>query len=133
MKYLLDTNVCIRLLKGSSSSISNRIKSIDNDQIIVPSIVRFELYYGAFKSNRQEATLNTLQSFFDCFKSLPFDDDTSKICGKIRATLDRKGTPIGPYDLIIASMAIQHDLILITHNTKEFSRIEGLKFDDWEV
>lgn len=133
MKYLLDTNVCIRILKGSSPEIYQRISNIENSCIVIPSIVRFELFYGAFKSLYSEKTLNTLKAFLGFFDTVSFDNKAAMICGRIRTDLEKIGRPIGPYDLLIASTAMANNLILVTHNVKEFSRVKGLLFEDWEV
>ena len=133
MKYLLDTNICIRILKGNSESIHDHIGKLKNKDICIPAIVRYELLYGAYKSNQPEKTAGILDSFLSHFPSAMFDDNTARVCGEIRALLDKKGTPIGPDDLIIAATALSRNLILVTHNTKEFSRIKGLKLEDWET
>ncbi|MFZ2959760.1 MAG: type II toxin-antitoxin system VapC family toxin [Candidatus Ozemobacteraceae bacterium] len=133
MKYLLDTNVCIRLLKGLPESVLQRFDEIQNQDIVIPSIVRFELYYGACKSARKDHTMRVLNDFLSRYKTLPFDDLASVCCGEIRADLDKQGAPIGPYDLIIASIALSRDLTLVTHNIKEFSRVPNLNFEDWEL
>ena len=132
MKYLIDTNVCIHLLRGSSTILREKILEIDDEDICIPSIVRFELYYGAHKSARQQKALSALNSFLSRFQSAQVDDDVAEQCGRIRFELDTKGTPIGPYDLIIAGTALTRKLILVTHNTKEFSRIKHLSLEDWE-
>ncbi|MBI5323707.1 MAG: type II toxin-antitoxin system VapC family toxin [Ignavibacteriae bacterium] len=131
MKYVFDTNICIRILKGDNTNIFNKISTIDIDSIAIPSVVRYELYYGAYKSRNQESTLTKLSQFITSFADIPFDYKSSEICGRIRAELEKKGTPIRPYDLMIASIAISHNLILITNNTREFSRINNLKIEDW--
>jgi tRNA(fMet)-specific endonuclease VapC len=132
MKYLLDTNACIRILKGNSERLHTRIKSVKTKDICIPSIVRYELLYGAYKSNQPEKTKSDLLNFLCHFPSISFDDKAAEICGKIRADLDRKGTPIGPYDLMIAAISLSSDLILVTHNTREFQRIDSLELEDWE-
>ena len=133
MKYLLDTNVCIHLLRGSSIILREKILKVDDEDICFPSIVRFELYYGAYKSAGQQKVLSALNSFLSRFKSAQVDDDIAEQCGRIRFELDMKGTPIGPYDLIIAGTALSRKLILVTHNTREFSRINHLNLEDWEL
>ena len=95
-------------------------------------IVKAELIYGAYRSARREANLALLARFFSQFVSLPFDDASAEIYGRIRAELVRAGTPIGPNDLMIAAIALAHDAILVTHNVREFGRVEGLRFEDWE-
>lgn len=132
MKYLLDTNVCIKYLNGQSDKIVRKLSALHPEDVVICSIVRAELYAGAYKSSSFQKTHKRLRSFIDIFPSLPFDDAASEIYGRIRAGLEKIGKPIGPYDMQIASIAIQHKLIMVTHNKKEFSRIKGLKLEDWE-
>jgi len=132
MKYLLDTNVCIKILKGNSEKISNKIASIDNKNVVIPSIVRFELFYGAYKSSKKEETLSILRNFLNCFEDACFDETISDLCGRLRAELEFAGKPIGPYDLQIGAVALANNYLLVTHNTKELSRIVNLKIEDWE-
>ena len=133
MIYLLDTNVCARYLNGKSLAIRQRLRSTNIADIAVCSVVKGELFYGAMKSNNLEKTLDRQQEFLKLFVSLPFDDDASFIYGRIRAELSAKGIIIGANDLQIAAIAMVNNLILVTHNVREFSRVNGLRFDDWEV
>lgn len=132
MSYLLDTNACIKYLNSSSNPIVEKMASLSPDEIFLCDVVKFELYYGAYRSARQEKNLETLAVCFDEFVSLPFDGESAKICGYVRDRLNKIGTPIGVYDLQIASISLANDLILVTHNIAEFSRVEGLKYEDWE-
>jgi tRNA(fMet)-specific endonuclease VapC len=132
MKYLLDTNVCVQFLSGRVPHLSKRLAATSAQDKIVCAIVRTELYYGAYKSQRQASSLATINAFLAHLPTLPFDDAAAQICGEIRADLARKGTPIGPYDLQIAAIALAHNLTLVTHNTREFSRVPNLLLDDWE-
>ena len=133
MLYLPDTNVWINHLNPAPSIVKTRLSAHPPSQIALCDVVKAELYYGAFKSTRQDANLSILDTLFSGFMSFSFDDKAARIVGDIRAALARKGTPIGPYDLQIAAIALAHDCILITHNTGEFSRIAGLKLEDWEA
>ena len=133
MLYLLDTNVCVMYINGRSESVRDRILSTPTDEMAVCSIVKAELFYGAMRSNNSTRTLERQQSFLNRFTSLPFDDEAALIFGQIRAQLNRRGTPIGAYDLQIAAIALAHNLTLITHNTAEFSRVDSLQLEDWEV
>ncbi|MBE9232112.1 type II toxin-antitoxin system VapC family toxin [Cuspidothrix issatschenkoi LEGE 03284] len=133
MIYLLDTNVCARYLNGKSLAIRQRLRSTNLADIAVCSVVKGELFYGAMKSNNLEKTLDRQQEFLKLFVSLPFDDDASLIYGRIRAELSAKGIIIGANDLQIAAIAMVNNLILVTHNVREFSRVNGLRFEDWEV
>ena len=133
MLYLLDTNVCVMYINGRSESVRDRILSTSTDEMAVCSIVKAELFYGAMRSNNSTRTLERQQGFLNRFTSLPFDDEAALIFGQIRAQLGRRGTPIGAYDLQIAAIALAHNLMLITHNTAEFSRVNDLQIEDWEV
>ncbi|MCE5229911.1 type II toxin-antitoxin system VapC family toxin [bacterium] len=130
--FLLDTNACIRLLNRSSSKLVSRIRSEDPAEIFLSSVTKAELIYGARHSSRVTENLKLLDRFFAPYISMPFDDSCAEVYAAIRAELASKGKPIGPYDLQIAAIARTHELILITHNTKEFSRVAGLRIDDWE-
>ncbi len=133
MKYTLGTNVCIRLLKGDFPGMLKHIEKIKNDDVYISAVVRFELYYGACKSSRVEENLKKLNKFFENYDLLPVDQKTADKAGIIRAELEKKGNPIGPYDLLIGATALVNDCILVTHNTREFSRISKLKIEDWEI
>lgn len=132
MRYLLDTNVCVRYINGKSLAIREHLRTTNIADIAVCSVVKGELFYGAIKSNNPERTLARQQEFLKLFISLPFDDSAALIYGRIRAELSANGTPIGPNDFQIAAIAIANNLILITHNTKEFNRVNGLQIEDWE-
>lgn len=133
MSYVLDTNTCIRYLNRSSISIYNRLDSLSPEEVFLSDIVKFELYYGAYRSSRQQENLETLRVFFSELVSLPFDGQAAAICGYIRSKLAEQGTLIGAYDMQIAAIALANDLILVTHNVAEFNRVEGLKIEDWEA
>jgi tRNA(fMet)-specific endonuclease VapC len=133
MIYLLDTNVCVQYLNGRSEAIRERIQQTDADDIAVCSIVKAELFYGAQRSQHPERTLARQQQFLNLFLSLPFDDEAAMIYGRIRANLAAQGTPIGSNDVQIAAIALANDLTLVTHNTGEFSRVSGLRLEDWEL
>ena len=132
MRYLLDTNVCARYLNGRSLLIRERLQSTNVEEIAVCSVVKAELFYGAMRSNNPTRTLARQQEFLKLFVSLPFDDSTALVYGRIRAELLASGTPIGPNDFQIAAIALTHNLTLVTHNTREFSRVSGLAIEDWE-
>ena len=130
--YLLDTNASIRVLNGSSGPLIARLRSHAPSEIRLSSITRAELLYGARRSARVAQNLRLLAAFFAPLVSLPFDDECAEEYGALRASLAATGRPIGPNDLLIASTAVAHDLTLVTHNLREFSRIAGLKIKDWE-
>lgn len=131
MIYLPDTKVWIRHLDYRPSNAKERLAACDPDDVVMCDVVKAELYFGAFKSARPAQNLVVLQSLFDSFKSLPFDGEAARVFGKLRSDLAQLGTPIGPLDLQIASIALVHGLILVTNNTQEFARINGLRYQDW--
>lgn len=133
LEFLLDTNACINYLNFPGSKISQKIMATPVNKIAVCSIVKAELFYGSKKSKNPILNLAKQMKFLNQFQSLPFDDSAALIYGEIRAELTGKGTPIGPYDLQIAAIALANDLTLVTHNTKEFGRIKNLKIEDWEI
>jgi tRNA(fMet)-specific endonuclease VapC len=98
MKYLLDTNACIRYLNGRSGSLRRQISAKNPDDIVLCSVVKAELFYGARKSQRPQRSLEKQHQFVNHFVSLPFDDEATEVYGQIRAELERAGTPIGPND-----------------------------------
>jgi len=133
MIYLLDTNVCIRYLNRRSESVRRRMESLHPKNIVLCSVVKAELFYGAMKSANPVRNIQNQKKFTDRFVSLPFDDDAAEIYGRIRSELEKSGTPIGPNDLMIAAVALNHNVTLVTHNTREFGRVKELKMTDWEV
>jgi tRNA(fMet)-specific endonuclease VapC len=133
LTYLLDTNACIRFLNERHSPVSRRISRTPPADIFLCTIVQIELYYGAYKSLQRQQNLAILERLFNQFTILPFDSRAAQIAGLIRAQLAALGAPIGPYDLQIAAIALANNLILVTHNTREFSRVDGLRFEDWEL
>ncbi len=132
-EYLLDTNVCINYLNYPNSKVAAAIRSTPSAKIAVCSIVKAELFFGSRKSKNPTLNLARQMTFLDNFASFPFDDDAADHYATIRATLGAKGLLIGPYDLQIAAIALANDLTLVTHNTSEFSRVSGLKIEDWEI
>jgi tRNA(fMet)-specific endonuclease VapC len=132
MKYLLDTNTCIVYLRGKNLGLNKKMEETLISDIAVCSVVKAELFYGSMKSANPERSYALQQEFLSQFVSLTFDDGSANVFGIIRAQLEKQGTPIGAYDLQIAAIAIVNDLTLLTHNTREFSRVSNLKFEDWE-
>lgn len=131
--FLLDTNLCVQILKNRSAHIQHQFLQHSPEEIALCSIVKAELLYGARHSKRVEANLQLLQIFFKPLQSLPFDDRCADEAGQIRADLAAQGKPIGPNDLLIAAISRAHDAVLVTHNTKEFSRVTNLRLVDWEM
>lgn len=133
MKYLLDTNTCIRFINGRAPNIRTHLLAVGDQAIAMSAIVKAEMYAGSAKSQTPVRSRATQDEFFRRFVSLPFGDATAQIYGDIRAHLEKQGTPIGGNDLLIAATALTYDLILVTHNTREFGRIPNLKLEDWEI
>ena len=133
MTYLLDTNACVRILTNSHLKVSQKYSALGSANVAICSVVKAELYYGAYKSQRRSTNLVSVTQFWDPLVSLPFDDRAADVYGQIRAQLESQGRPIGPNDLMIAAIARANNLTLVTHNTREFSRVVGLQFEDWEI
>ncbi|GMQ79187.1 MAG: type II toxin-antitoxin system VapC family toxin [Anaerolineae bacterium] len=130
--YLLDTNACNRILNNSSSALVTRLRQHRPDEIALCSVVKAELLYGAQRSSRIAENLRVLDRFFEPFYSFPFDDNCMQAFSRIRTDLERTGTPIGPYDLLIAATAVAGGRTLVTANTREFSHVAGLTIENWE-
>lgn len=130
--YALDTNACIHLLNGSSTSLRERLAARSPGQIRIFSIVRAELLQGARLSSRVAENLRLVARFLQPFVSVAFDDDCAEKYAEVRSELRREGRMIGPNDLLIAASALTHNLTLVTHNVEEFSRVSGLLIEDWE-
>ncbi len=123
---LLDTNVWIALARGEAAVI-NRVHQLDATKVVSCTIVRAELLYGARKSQRVYENLEGMTDLLAPFQSLPFDDRAAEHYGILRAVLERAGTPIGANDMLIAAIALAHDAVVVTANTREFDRVPGLK------
>ena len=130
MTYLLDANAVIVLLNDPNSSIAHRVRRHKPQDVGISAIVGHELYYGAFKSQRAARNVALVDAVQ--FEVVEFDHRDARDAGEIRALLGARGTPIGPYDLLIAGQARARELILVTHNTVEFGRVPGLRTEDWE-
>jgi tRNA(fMet)-specific endonuclease VapC len=131
MRYLLDANVIIDLLNNADSKLAKRVRRESPTDIAISAIVSHELFYGAYKSGRQVQNLGRIDALQ--FAVLEFDKEDSRQSGSVRALLVSRGTPIGPYDVLIAGQALARNMILITRNLDEFSRVPGLRAEDWSV
>jgi tRNA(fMet)-specific endonuclease VapC len=131
MMYLPDTNAWIAYVNPGASAVKARFRAHLPTDILFCSVVKAELLYGAYRSSRQADNLRLLALLFQQFESLPFDDAAAEAYAQIRADLAAQGTPIGPNDLMIAAIALANNLILVTHNTREFARVAGLPLEDW--
>jgi tRNA(fMet)-specific endonuclease VapC len=133
VSHLLDTNVCIRLINRSPGVIADRLRAHGPQDVRVSVITKAELFYGARHSKRVRENVRLVTSFCEPFQCLPFDDICAEHYGSIRADLVSRGENVPPMDLLIAATARAHDLILVTHNLRDFAPIVGLRLEDWEV
>ena len=131
MRYLLDTNAAVALLRDRDSNPARRVRREQPRDVAISAIVAHELYYGAFKSRRAPENLAVVDAIE--FEVIEFDKEDARQAGKIRALLAVRGSAIGPYDVLIAGQALARNLILVTHNTGEFRRVPGLGIEDWEA
>lgn len=130
MKYLLDTNMCIYAQK-KNQGVLDKIREYFQDGLAISTITLAELEYGVQASAAPEKNTIALMKFLSIVDILPFDSSAAEEYGKICADLRKKGTPIGTMDMLIAAHARAENLIVVTHNTREFKRVEGLLLDDW--
>jgi len=131
MVHLLDTSICIYFLNRTSARIISQFKRFPPSQIKLPSITVAELFYGAEKSKAKKKNWAIVENFVSTFEIVPFDEKSCKIYAGIRASLEKSGVPIGPMDLLIASISLANNSILVSNNIKEFRRIKGLKLENW--
>ena len=131
MAWLLDTNAVIALVTGRSESLRRRVEASAPGTLSTSAIVAHELYSGAYRSRKIEFNLETLRLLFADLVILDLDREDARTAGEIRATLARQGTPIGPYDVLIAGQARARGLTLVTNNISEFQRVPGLALEDW--
>ena len=128
--YVLDTNTLICFFKGLGV-VSKRLLAVSPKQICIPSIVLYELEMGIARSTSPKKRRKQLEDFTSLVKVLPFGTEEARSAASIRVDLEKKGQPIGPYDILIAAVALTSQSILVTRNTSEFSRIKGLRLENW--
>ncbi|MBW9064640.1 type II toxin-antitoxin system VapC family toxin [Rhizobium herbae] len=131
ISHLLDTNAVIALIGRKSDALISRVLQSPQGSIGLPSVVAYELYFGAQKSAKVQHNLETLRLLMADFPIADFDQNDAFVAGEIRAALAAKGTPIGPYDVLIAGQAKARRLTLVTNNVGEFHRVENLRLEDW--
>jgi tRNA(fMet)-specific endonuclease VapC len=129
LHYLLDTNALITLLRGRSDPLIRRVRDHEPAAVGISSIAMHELYYGAFRSQRPEHNLEQVDGLL--LEIIDFDREDARESGAVRAELAARGTPIGPFDVLMAGQARGRGLTLVTANTREFLRINGLNVEDW--
>ncbi len=133
MRYLLDTNVCVDYLTGRFPEVGRRVLAVSPSDLAVSVIAVAELRYGADKSARPAANLRLLDLFLADVPTLEFDLLAASEYGTLRATLERAGAPIGPNDMLIAAQALARDVVIVTDNVSELSRIDGLSVENWRL
>ncbi len=131
MNYLLDTNICIYLIKRKPPEVIQRLQQLQPGSVFISSVTTSELYYGAQKSQRVQTNLEALNNFLLPFRIVDYDESASFLYGELRADLEKRGQPIGPLDMMIAVHALSLDVPLVTNNTKEFGRVQGLRLENW--
>ncbi len=131
MKYLLDTDICIYLINHRPAKVEQRFRKHDPKEIALSSISLFELETGVLKSQRIDQNKKALAAFSRSLALLDFTPEAAWHAANIRASLEKKGTPIGSYDVLIAGLALAENLSVVTNNIREFSRVDGLRFENW--
>ena len=132
--YLLDTNACIALINGTEINVRRRFqRAVARESVILlSSIVAFELWYGVAKSKRKDSNTHRLETFLGGpLEWALFDEDDARAAGTVRAELETVGRPVGAYDVLLAGQARRRGATLVTSNTKEFGRVQGLKWENW--
>ena len=133
LKYMHDTNICIYAIKNKPIEVIKNFLEHDPNEICISSITYAELMHGVEKSQLADRNRAAIMFFISTIDILDFDVYAADVYGKIRADLERKGTPIGPLDMLIAAHAKAEKLIIVTNNTREFLRVDGLEVEDWTI
>lgn len=131
MKYMLDTNFCIYAIKNKPESVIRKVLAHNPEDLCISVITYAELMHGVEKSQAVEKNRIAMSLFLSAITVLAFNSRAAEVYGEIRAELEKKGTPIGPMDLLIAGHAKSQNLVLVTNNTREFARVTGLQIEDW--
>lgn len=131
MRYMLDTNIVAYAKNNRPEAVMDQLRKYDLDELCISVITLAELEYGVFNSSNPDRNQLALTLFLAGIEIVLFDDDAAVEYGRIRADLKRRGTPIGANDLLIAAHAKSRGLVLVTNNTREFERVEGLELEDW--
>lgn len=131
IRYMLDTDICIALIKNRPEAMRSRLSRLSPEEVGISGIVAAELWFGVEHSQKKKQNTAALKDFLEYVSLLDWPCEASKTYGQIRAGIQKKGTPIGAMDLLIASHALFLDAVLVTNNTKEFERIPDLKIENW--
>lgn len=131
MPYLLDTNICVYIIRGRHKGVIERFRHHPLTDLMLSSVTTAELYCGIEKSGHREHNLEVLERFLLPLTVQPFDHDVSKVYGKLMAGLEQSGTPIGPLDTLIAAHALALDATLVTNTTREFEKVPNLRLENW--
>jgi tRNA(fMet)-specific endonuclease VapC len=130
LQYLLDTDTCVDLLRGARTVVE-KLETLTPDDCGISAITSFELFAGAARARDPRRETEKVHKLVDVVEELPFDTDAARRAGALRSELEEAGTPIGPYDLLIAAHALALDLALVTANSGEFGRVAGLRLENW--
>lgn len=131
MTYLLDTNICIHVIRHQTPAVLRRLSRLELGAVGVSIITAAELYYGTEKSAAPAKNRAALARFLSPLEVEAFDSLAAMVYGRVRSSLERKGTPIGPLDMLIAAHALRLEATLVTNNLREFERVAGLRLEDW--
>ena len=131
MEYMLDTNICVFIIRKRPKSVLKKLKLCSSNDVCISAITLAELEFGVRKSPTSKKAETALQEFLKPFQIVPFSIDATLKYGEIRHQLEKNGTPIGPLDTLIAAHALSENLMLVTNNLREFSRVDNLSVEDW--
>ncbi len=131
-RYLLDTNTCIAVMRGHPVAVQ-RLAAVAPGDCAISTITAYELYTGVEKCAKPAQERGKVELLLTTVWEIPFDPDAARESARVRALLESQGQPIGPYDVLLAGQALAHSLILVTANTREFSRVPGLVLENWVI
>jgi tRNA(fMet)-specific endonuclease VapC len=131
MRWMLDTNTCIALIRQAPAAVIRKLRGKSIGQVGISSIVLSELTFGVARSSRPAQNIAALREFLLALEVAPYDQAAATEYGAVRAALAQTGEPIGPLDTLIAAHALALDVVLVTHNKREFGRVRGLRLEDW--
>ena len=133
IRYMLDTNACIGIINDHPPALRQRLLQVEPTEVAISQIVRYELEFGVCNSTQLEKNRANLTHFLKYVQVLDWGEEQAMDAAQIRCELERRGEPIGPYDILIAAHARSIKAVLVTHNNREFGRVGGLQWEDWEA